>query len=303
MSGPIARPIALNAAPENGRKLAPSDGVTAATDLPSGRSSRVSLRQLEGIASSLTDDDLAVVQFISEVRVATGHQLARRLWSAAHPRDARARAARRALHRLEDWRVLDRLPRRVGGIRGGSATIVYSLGPVGRRLLIRRGFEAKRLTAPGDRFVRHTLAITELCVRLAEADIGGELDLIDLQTEPRCWRPFLGLMGARLILKPDLFARIGAGALEDRWFIEVDLATESVPTIRGKAQLYLTHYRSGEEQRRHDVYPRVIWLVPDRRRALQVSAALKGFGPEVRRLFSIWLYDETIGRLAAEAAS
>lgn len=303
MSGPIARPIALRAAQESGWTSPPSGDASAATDLSSSRSSRVSAPQLREIEQSLTNDDLAVVQFISEVRVATGHQLARRLWSAEHPRDIRARAARRALRRLEDWRVIDRLPRRVGGVRGGSTTIVYSLGPVGRRLLIRRGFEAKRLTAPGDRFIRHTLAITELCVRLAEADIGGELDLIELQTEPRCWRPFLGLVGARLILKPDLFARIGAGALEDRWFIEVDLATESAPTITNKAKLYLAHYRSGEEQRRHDVYPRVIWLVPDRHRALQIVAALKGLRPEAERLFSIWLCDEAIGRLAAEAAS
>jgi hypothetical protein len=303
MSGPIARPIALQAATENGWTSAPSGGLRAATDLPSGFSSRISPRQLDAIGSELTDDDLAVVQFISEVRLATGHQIARRLWSAAHPRDVRARAARRALRRLEDWRVLDRLARRVGGMRGGSTTIVYCLGPVGRRLLIRRGFTAKRLTAPGDRFVRHTLAITELCVRLAEADIGGDIDLIELQNEPRCWRPFLGLMGARLILKPDLFTRVGAGALEDRWFIEIDLATESLPTIANKAKLYLSHYRSGEEQRRHGVYPRVIWAVPDKRRASQIATALRGLGEEAQRLFSIWLYDETVGRLAAEAVS
>jgi hypothetical protein len=303
MSRPIARPIASSRTPQSGWTPAPFAPIRAAKDLASHRSSRISAQQLAVISAQLTDSDLAVLKFLADVRLATGHQLARRLWSAQDPRSTRARAARRALARLEAWRVLDRLPRRMGGVRGGSATIVYCLGPAGRRLLIERGFEPRRLTAPGDRFVRHTLALTELGVRLHESALRGDLDLIELQTEPRCWRPFLGLMGARLILKPDLFFRIGAGALEDRWFLECDLATEAQATITAKAQLYLSHYRAGDEQRRHGVYPRVIWAVPDRRRAEQVADAVARLPRGARRLFTIWLYDEVVGRLAAEASS
>jgi len=191
----------------------------------------------------------------------------------------------------------------MGGVRGGSSTLIYGIGPAGRRILTATGFEPKRLMTPSDRFIRHTLTLTELVVRLHEATLAGELDLIALQTEPRCWRPFLGVMGARLTLKPDLFVRIGAGALEDRWFIEVDLATESLATITGKANAYLAHYRCGDEQRRHGVYPRVIWTVPDRRRAEQIAKALGRPSLGTERLFAIWPYDEVIGRLAAEARS
>lgn len=198
-------------------------------------------------------------------------------------------------------RIIDRLGRRIGGVRGGSSSIVYGIGPAGRRLLAREESKVAGLGTPGDRYVAHTLAITELVVRLNEAALAGELDLIELATEPRCWRPFIGIMGARAMLKPDLFVRVGAGSLEDRWFIEVDLATESTTTIAAKAGVYLSHYRGGDEQARHGVYPRVIWTVPDRRRAEQISGALARLPRGTERLFAIWPYDEVIGRLSMEA--
>lgn len=300
---PTGRPIASSQASRNRWPHDGSSGLAAAEVSPVVRSSRISSRDLDVISQSLTDYDQAVLLFISEVRLASGYQLARRLWSAGVPTDSKARAARRALSRLERWRVIDRLPRRMGGVRGGSASIIYGLGVTGRRLLARGGFEPRRMGTPGDRHIAHTLAITEMVVRLHEASLAGELDLIELQTEPRCWRGFLGLMGARLMLKPDLFVRVGCGALEDRWFIEVDLATEARATLVTKAKRYLAHYRSGDEQGRHGVYPRVIWTVPDLRRAEQVADALGSLSPAARRLFSVWPYDEVVGRLAAEAAS
>jgi len=279
-----------------------SEQLTAATDsvFPAS-SSRISARQLDAISARLSDYDQAVLDFVSGVRLATGQHLARRLWSAQVPTDSRSRAARRTLGRLEQWRVIDRLPRRVGGVRGGSAGMVYGIGPTGRRLLARDGHPAGRLGQPGDRYVAHTLAITELVVRLHEGALAGELDLIEHQTEPRCWRRYLGVMGARLLLKPDLFVRIGVGAYEDRWFLEIDLATESSTTIAAKAQRYLEHFRSGSEQRSAGVYPRVIWAVPDRRRAEQIADALGSLPAAAERLFVIWPYTEVIGRLAAEA--
>lgn len=207
------------------------------------------------------------------------------------------------LRHLEGWRLIDRLPQRIGGVRGGASSIVYGLGPAGRRLLFRDGRNISRLGTPGDRYVRHTLAITELAVRLHEATIQGRLDLIELQPEPQCWRTFVGGYGARRILKPDLFLRIGVGAYEDRWFLEVDQATESVPTVTSKATAYLEHFRSGSEQRSAGVYPRVIWTVPDRKRAEQIAQALLRLPLVAGRLFLISPYDEVIGRLAAEASS
>jgi hypothetical protein len=303
MTRTVARTFA-SSSPERNRCTGGESGpLRAANHSVPSHLSRVSPRQLDSILDQLSDQDQAVVAFLVQVRLATGVQIARRFWDSRVPTDRQAYAARRSLRRLEGWRVLDRLPRRMGGVRAGSASIVYSLGPAGRRLLIGQGLEGRRLAAPGDRYVRHTLAITALIVRLHEADVAGDLDLIELQTEPQCWRSFTALMGARLTLKPDLFVRIGSGAFEDRWWLEVDLATEAGPTVLSKAKLYLSHFRSGDEQRRHGVYPRVVWAVPDQRRAEQVSHALGDLSRGARRLFSVWLYDEVIERLASEAQS
>jgi hypothetical protein len=302
LSRPTARPIASSQPAENPRSGPPFGPVRAAKDSqPSSPSSRISRAQLDLIAARLTSNDQAVLRFLAQVRLATGQHLARRLWQAAGPGNPRGRAARRALAGLEHWHLIQRLPRRVGGVRGGSASIVYGLGPAGRRLLNQGGQSFSRLGAPGDRYVAHTLAITELVVGLHEADHAGRLDLVELATEPGGWRPYAGASGARHILKPDLFLRIGVGAYEDRWFVEVDLATEAGPTITAKAGRYLDHFRAGSEQRRSGIYPRVIWSVPDQRRAGQIHQALDRLPTSANRLFVVWPHNEVIGRISAEA--
>jgi hypothetical protein len=110
-------------------------------------------------------------------------------------------------------------------------------------------------------------------------------------------------LGARRLLKPDLFIRIGAGQQEDRWMVEVDLGSESGRTIARKAALYAQHYRSGAEQHEHGVYPRVLWTVPDAHRAEQIESVLDRTPEQVRRLFSVRAFDEAVSYLAAEARS
>jgi len=300
----LDRNLASGRGAENRRTGRNSRSIRATNDSASRRQQYVSARQLDVLALDLTDYDQAVLQFLCAVRLATGRQIARRLWSSKTPTDPKAWAARRAIWRLESWRIVDRLPQRIGGIRGGSASLVYGIGPTGRRLLAKDQRQIRRLESPGDRYVRHTLAVTELVVGLREADLAGRLDLVKLETEPACWREFLGgLIASRMTLKPDLFARIGVGGLEDRWWIEVDLATEARSTIIAKAERYVAYWRSGEEQRRHGIFPRTIWAVPDRRRAEDIAEALTHLPAGADRLFVVWLYDEVVGRLVAEARS
>jgi hypothetical protein len=241
-----------------------------------------------------------VLNFVSECRLASGKQLVRRFWQTSNRDTAAARAGRRALKHLADNRVLDPLPTRtVGGLHGGSDTLVYGVGVAGVKLLARRGLIQKRLGTPGERYVKHTLAITELVVALHEADRGGVLELIEPpQFEPACWRGFIGAGGSRVVLKPDLFVRVGAGSVsEDRWLIEVDLATEASATIRAKALRHLAYYRSASEP----VHPRVLWAVPDMRRAEQIADVLRRLPAPAVRLFAICLLDEAVSFLAAEA--
>lgn len=275
-SGNISRPT-------DPRRIPPNSYVTA--------------DRLYQIAQDMDDRDWRLLSFVRDVRLATGSQLVRHLWQ-TEPTGAAGRSGRRTLARLRSWRVLDAGSRRVGGMRAGSDGFVHSVGVAGMKLLTQRGIAARRLDAPGALFQAHTLAITETIVRLHEADRSGELDLVEVQPEPACWRGFIGKAMAREMLKPDLFLRLGAGAFEYRFFIEIDLATESRGTLRTKADRYRAYYQSGEEQRQHGAYPKVLWVVPDDRRADQLHDAL---GRPDARLFDICRQSDLIAYLAAEA--
>jgi len=297
---PVAGPLALSQAPWN-----PGNGghfgEIRTPNHSSSPSSRISSARLASIASHLTPTDHAVLDVVARTRLCSGAQLERLFWSQGEP-GSRARQARRSLRRLTGWRILDRQPRSVGGRRAGSRGFIYSLGPTGVRLLAREtGVRVRRPVSPGDRFVSHVLSCTELVVRMEEAARRGDLDVIEIQGEPQCWRGFLSTFGGRVILRPDLFVRIGVGALEDRWFLECDLATEARGTLLAKFKRYLVHYRSGSEQRDHGIYPRVVWAVPTDRRAIQVAEVLGQLPTEAERLFSVCLLDEVMGFLAAEA--
>jgi hypothetical protein len=91
--------------------------------------------------------------------------------------------------------------------------------------------------------------------------------LLDLQTEPACWRSWTGLAGERDILRPDLYLAVAVGQEELRWFIEVDLGSEHRPALLRKAAAYQRYYDSGIEQDRDGVFPKVAWVVPDAHRA------------------------------------
>jgi hypothetical protein len=265
------------------------------------RSNYITAERLYRTHERMSDTDWLILSFLSDCRLASGHQLVRRFWLTSQRNDPHARAGRRALKRLSDWRVLDALPRRVGGERAGSAGMVYAVGVAGVKLLARRGEQANRLEAPGALYVAHTLACTELVVQLQEANAAHSLDCIEIQSEPACWRTFLGAMGARLTLKPDLYIRVAAPGsdYEDRWYIEVDLATEATGTILAKAKRYLAHYRSGSEP----VHPKVLWTAPDAGRAERIESALRRLPAEARPMFSVCLADETVAFLASEARS
>jgi hypothetical protein len=301
----IARHVAHAPDGQGPGSLAKSPAFSTRKDCPSAATVYITTARLDTIASELTDTDSELLSFLATSRLATSKQLVRRFWTddpKGNP--ARARAGARALKRLAGWRVIDPLPGRArGGVRGGSATHVYAVGVAGAKLLARRGLHLRRLGTPGERYRNHVLACTQVVVDLHAAATRGELDVIEIQQEPVSHRVFLGAWGARLSVKPDLFVRVGVGALEDRWFAEVDLGTEHAGTLLAKAKRYQMHYRSGSEQSQHGVYPKVVFAVPDIRRAGQVEQVLHHVPAEARRMFTVCLLSELVARLAGEARS
>ena len=247
----------------------------------------VSARGVAQLRERLSPRDLAIIRQVAELRLMSARQIQALHFADAehHNEQAATRARQRVLARLIQERLLAPLDRRVGGVRAGSAGFVLALGPVGQRVLSLGG--RRRAFEPTLRFFDHTLAIAQLVVDVSVASRRGQLDLLDCQAEPRCWREFSGMGGGRRLLRPDAFLALGSDAYELRWFIEIDRASESLPVILRKCRLYADYYQSGKEQTAHDVFPRVCWIVPDARRADLLSKAISRDRALPDRLFVV----------------
>lgn len=248
----------------------------------------VSAGGLGQVRGALSERDLAILRQVAELRLMSARQLQAIHFPAAEHDSAAAatRARQRVVERLLRERLLIRLERRIGGMRAGSAGFVLALGPIGQRILTAGG-PRRRVYEPTWRFVDHTLAITQLVVDVTLAERRGQLELIEMQAEPRCWREFSD-MGGRRVVRPDAFLALGSGAYELRWFIEVDRASESLPVVVRKCHLYAEYYQSGSEQAAHGgVFPRVCWVVPDEQRAERLRVAIDRDRQLPERLFGV----------------
>jgi hypothetical protein len=257
---------------------------------------------LAQIVTSLGARDLAIVATVSKLRLVTSLQLQRLHFTSGTPA-SNARQARRAFQRLTDLRVLTRLERRIGGVRAGSAGHIYRLDVAGQHIAQTTQGRRRRPGEPGLPFVKHTLAIAELYVRLVEADRANKIELIEFDAEPGCWRPFFGPGGARLRLKPDAFVRTGRGEFEDLWFVEVDCATHGGTALATKFRTYRQYWATEREQAKWGgVFPKVLWLVPSVPRLCQLLDVAAAQPPESWQLFTVRLFDEALLVMAGEAS-
>jgi hypothetical protein len=237
---------------------------------------RVSRRRLELLASSLHDRDRDILGALQESRFMTSKQISRQHFEPDHANPAAAqRATNRAMHRLQGHGLVTTIYRRVGGARGGSSGFVWALTPQGARFmgLGEDSQTRKRSFEPSPRFVEHTLAVSELHVQLL--GING-VALTDIQFEPACWRSYNGKDGARQQLKPDLYAVTSDGEYEDSWFFEIDLATEAPSRVVTKCEQYQDYYRSGAEQAKHGIFPKVVWIIPGAKRRATLQERIAG---------------------------
>ncbi len=112
-----------------------------------------------------------------------------------------------------------------------------------------------------------------------------------LQLEPECWRAYSSA-GVSCSLKPDLYAVTVTEEYEDRYFIEVDLDTESPAKIIEKCQKYHAYYRSGLEQEASEMFPLTVWIVPSAARKEKLIRHLKEAFDKQARLFAVIACDE-----------
>jgi len=254
------------------------------TDMPPSAS-----RPRAGVDRLLSERDREVLLALGKLRMLTGLQVQRLCVADGSPA-TRARRTRALLQRLADLKLVVRLGRSVGGVRAGSSGYVYGLSGNGQAVLATSGpvgGRRRRVWEVQPSFMDHLLAITDLYVSLIEADRDGSAELMTFEAEPACWRRFPGGSGEPVTLKPDAFVRLGIGDVELSAFVEIDMGTESAPTIARKCGAYISYYRSGIEQNQHGVFPRVVWLANNPRSLGRISAVLHRLPREVQHLFAI----------------
>jgi hypothetical protein len=254
-------------------------------------------RALE-LTAQLSERDLAITRTVCSLRCVSGSQLQRIHVPGGTPL-GRVRTARRVLARLVELDVLARLTRRVGGPLGpGSDDYTYVLGLGGQRLARSRGWlspgRGRRPAEIGLTFLAHRLAVSELHARVVEGAREGHYAIEALTPEPDCWRSYVGPGGVRLQLKPDSYARLATPDFIHANLIEVDLATESAPTIERKMRQYATYYATGQES---DPFPRVVFLVPSAVRAEVVVEAAGRLPADAWRLFRVATFDRLLEAL------
>lgn len=261
-------------------------------------SPRTSQKGVDRLSARLSARDLAVLGQVADLRLMSARQIgALHFTDADHTSSlAATRSCNRVLERMVRDRLLIRLDRRIGGVRAGSASYVYALGRVGQRVLALHGARL-RFREPSPHFTDHTLAISELVVRLTLVGRSGSFELLDLQPEPRCWRRYAGNFGM-ITLRPDLSVTIGAQEFEYRWFIEVDQGSEHLPTVLTKCRAYDDYYRTGIEQRALGVFPRVCWIVPNQERAEALAQRIGADRRLTTAMFQVTTNDQALTSLA-----
>lgn len=262
-------------------------GGTPVTDCQAPR--RISKRQLLEIDSRLGERDRQLLSAVQQYRYLMTGQMQRLLFTDAANPSAGLRAASRNLKKLSELGLISSLSRRIGGVRAGSGSFIWHLTHAGERLLRlhdNRAFPVRRHCEPSPYFLAHTLAVAEIAIKFTEICREHEPQITALQLEPECWRAYSSA-GVSLSLKPDLYAATTTEEYEDRYFIEVDLDTESPAKIIEKCQKYHAYYRSGLEQEESEMFPLTVWIVPSDSRKEKLIRHLKEAFDKQAKLFAI----------------
>lgn len=231
---------------------------------------------------------------IREHRFVTTHQLVRLTSAAYGSRRSAIRQTLRHLTVLRERHLIVGLERRIGGWQGGSTVTIWTLTTKGLRILT--GSRGRlRPHHYSTTFLEHLLAITETRVLLHETTEQHPELRIDTAGEPSCWRRYLDGHGHPVTLKPDLAVTVTSDEFVDRYFFEIDRATENPARVIRKCWQYQQYRQTGLEQGRSDgTFPAVIWLVPHPQRKDQLQRALDTESTLQQELFTVITLGELI---------
>jgi hypothetical protein len=184
------------------------------------------------------------------------------------------------------WGVLTTLARRVGGVRAGSSGLVFALDIAGKRL-VAAGGRATRPSVPGERYVRHTLAVAEIYASLVVQARVGAAQIDRFEAEPASWWPD----GRNGLLKPDAYVRVSGSEHADAWWVEVDLATEHLPTMRRKLMTYMDFYNRGQLGP-GKVMPWIMRTLPDAKRLSEIVRLIRQLPRRADELFTVATHND-----------
>lgn len=246
-------------------------------------------------AEQLSERDWAVLRDLARVRLLSGSQI-QRLHVADGSELTQGRRGRALVKRLHDLGFIIRLARRIGGVQAGSAGFIYGLNTLGQHLMTKAGpaggERLRKPWTPSSSYTAHILGVSELYVRLREAERTSGMELSTFAAEPAAWRRWQSWNGEQRTLKPDAFVITAVEELEHHAFVELDRATQSRTVIRAKAEEYIAYWRGGLEQARFEVFPRVLFVVPNEARRAQLVDVLAQLDPEAWQLFQVCTDDQ-----------
>lgn len=273
-----------------------TDSSTGGSTPDSGNqtSQRVSKKQLLEMDSRLGERDRELLGVVQQYRYLMTGQAQRLLFSDAANPSAGLRAASRTLKKLSEFGLVSSLSRRIGGVRAGSSSLIWHLTHAGERLLRLSSNEThpiRRFFEPSPHYLAHSLAVAETAIQLIEICREYEPEIVSLQLEPECWRAYSSA-GVSLSLKPDLYVAVTTKEYEDRYFLEIDLDTESPAKVIEKCRKYHDYYRSGLEQEESGMFPLTVWIVPSTARKEKLIRHLREAFDKQAKLFAVITCDE-----------
>lgn len=258
----------------------------------------VNSAQLDKLLSELSERDWRIIEDVWHCRVLSGGQITRLHFFNISDL-TRERTRRLVLARLVASGVLTPLDRRIGGIRGGSAGSAFVLDVAGQRLTRLRWPDvaaaeqrARRPWTPGQLFMSHALAVSEAYVSLVELSRSADFSVKAFTAEPMAWWP----NGNGGYLKPDAYIKLATAQFSFHWWLEIDRATESLPTLRRKLVAYLEFVNRGQLGP-NGIIPRVMVSVPDERRRLAVRSIVEDLPEPASALFTVTTFDDAAQQL------
>jgi hypothetical protein len=262
--------------------------------------SRLTTARLTQLAQQLPSRYTTVLPHLARTRVLTGAQLDRLLATAQETTQSTARVRRRIMHRLRDCGLVATLERRIGGVRAGSAGHIYTLTTAGHRFIEIKNTQSilprrRHAQAPGKLFIAHTIAISEIYVRLVEESRTHNFRIATFATEPCCWWP----QGNGNYLRPDAYTVLRASTHSDCWWLEIDNNTESLPRIRQKCSTYLEFFHLGGVGP-HNAPPRVLFTAPDQQRTAAITDTISTVSAPTTEMITVTTHKEAAEYLITE---